>query len=109
MVYAPLDAGEENIPHVHDASDDTIAVLEGAGSIEDLTNGTTYEFQAGEVLAGLLGDSELAHYALMALDVIPGQAVKDALIKALPGSRGRTRLEMMDTLADRRDPRSLPA
>jgi mannose-6-phosphate isomerase-like protein (cupin superfamily) len=50
MVYAPLDAGEENVPHVHDASDDTIAVVEGAGSIEDLTNSVTYEFEAGEVL-----------------------------------------------------------
>jgi quercetin dioxygenase-like cupin family protein len=50
MVYAPLEAGEANVPHVHDASDDTIAVLEGAGSIEDLTNGITYEFEAGDVL-----------------------------------------------------------
>jgi quercetin dioxygenase-like cupin family protein len=50
MVWAPLDAGEENVPHTHDASDDTIAVLEGAGTIEDLTNGVTYEFQAGQVL-----------------------------------------------------------
>ena len=50
MVYAPLDAGEENVSHVHDSSDDTIAVLEGAGSIEDLTNGVTYEFEAGDVL-----------------------------------------------------------
>jgi quercetin dioxygenase-like cupin family protein len=50
MVWAPLDAGEENVPHTHDASDDTIAVLDGAGTIEDWTNGVTYEFEAGAVL-----------------------------------------------------------
>jgi quercetin dioxygenase-like cupin family protein len=35
---------------VHAESDDAIAILEGQGSIDDLTNGVTREFAAGDVV-----------------------------------------------------------
>jgi quercetin dioxygenase-like cupin family protein len=50
MNFAMLEPGEENAPHVHEDSDDTISILEGAGSIDDLSNGTTHEFSAGDVV-----------------------------------------------------------
>jgi quercetin dioxygenase-like cupin family protein len=50
MNYAPLDPGEENQPHAHAESEDTIAILEGKGSIDDLDAGVTHEFEAGDVL-----------------------------------------------------------
>jgi quercetin dioxygenase-like cupin family protein len=50
MNFAILEPGEENQPHAHEASDDTIAILAGAGSIDDLTNGETHEFTAGDVV-----------------------------------------------------------
>jgi quercetin dioxygenase-like cupin family protein len=50
MNLAILEPGEENQPHAHEASDDTIAILEGRGSIDDLTNGETHEFGAGDVV-----------------------------------------------------------
>jgi quercetin dioxygenase-like cupin family protein len=50
MNLAILEPGEENVPHAHEASDDTIAILEGAGSIDDLDAGATHEFGAGDVV-----------------------------------------------------------
>jgi mannose-6-phosphate isomerase-like protein (cupin superfamily) len=50
MVFAPLDAGEENLPHTHVASDDVIAVLEGEGTIDDITNDREHSFRAGDVI-----------------------------------------------------------
>jgi quercetin dioxygenase-like cupin family protein len=50
MNLAILEPGEENQPHAHAESDDTIAILEGRGSIDDLTNGVTHEFAAGDVV-----------------------------------------------------------
>ena len=50
MNFAILESGEENQPHAHAESDDTIAILEGRGSIDDLTNGRTHEFAAGDVV-----------------------------------------------------------
>ena len=50
MNYAILEPGEENQPHAHAESDDTIAILDGRGSIEDVTNGMTHDFTAGEVV-----------------------------------------------------------
>src|SRR5262249_5096632 len=46
---------------------------------------------------------------LLALARIPGESVCEALLKALPSSRGRTQLEILDTLSDRCDAHSLPA
>lgn len=50
MNFAILEPGEENQPHAHAESDDTIAILDGRGSIDDLTNGITTEFEAGDVV-----------------------------------------------------------
>jgi len=50
MNLAILEPGEENKPHSHEASDDTIAILEGMGSIDDLDSGETYPFTTGDVV-----------------------------------------------------------
>jgi quercetin dioxygenase-like cupin family protein len=50
MNFAVLEPGEENVPHTHEESDDVIAVFDGLGSIDDLTNGQTHEFRAGDVV-----------------------------------------------------------
>jgi quercetin dioxygenase-like cupin family protein len=50
MNMAVLEPGEENTPHAHEASDDTIAILEGEGSIDDLDSGETHEFTTGDVV-----------------------------------------------------------
>jgi len=50
MVYVILEPGDANDPHEHESSDDTIAILEGRGSIDNLTDGTTHEFEAGDVV-----------------------------------------------------------
>jgi mannose-6-phosphate isomerase-like protein (cupin superfamily) len=50
MNFAELEPGEENQPHAHEASDDTIAILGGRGSIDDLTNEATYHFETGDVV-----------------------------------------------------------
>lgn len=50
MVYVILEPGDANDPHAHEASDDTIAILEGKGSIDNLSDGTTHEFEAGDVV-----------------------------------------------------------
>lgn len=50
MNYVMMEAGEKNVPHVHLASEDTIFILSGKGTIEDLTHGTRTEFEAGQVV-----------------------------------------------------------
>lgn len=50
MNFVRLLVGEENVPHAHAESEDTIIVLEGCGSVDDFTNDTTLEFQAGDVI-----------------------------------------------------------
>jgi len=50
MVYVILEPGDANDPHEHESSDDTIAILEGRGSIDNLSDGTTHEFEAGDVV-----------------------------------------------------------
>ena len=50
MNYVRMRPGEENSAHVHAESEDTIVILEGRGSIDDLTHGETHEFRAGDVL-----------------------------------------------------------
>ena len=39
MNYVDMQAGERNKDHVHPESEDTIYVLDGKGSVQDLTNG----------------------------------------------------------------------
>jgi quercetin dioxygenase-like cupin family protein len=50
MNYVRMRPGEENLPHTHQVSEDTIVILEGRGSIDDLTHGVTHEFRAGDVI-----------------------------------------------------------
>lgn len=50
MNYVRMQPGEENVPHVHDRSEDTLFVLEGRGTVADLSNGRELEFGAGEVV-----------------------------------------------------------
>jgi quercetin dioxygenase-like cupin family protein len=50
MNVVTLEPGEENAPHTHAESDDTIAIVSGRGSVDDLTNDATYEFSAGDVV-----------------------------------------------------------
>ncbi len=48
--YVRMDAGEENVPHAHTISEDTIFILEGEGTIEDHTNGIELPFHAGCII-----------------------------------------------------------
>lgn len=50
MNYVRLQPGEANQPHAHAESEDTIMILSGRGSVEDLTNGVTLEFEAGDAI-----------------------------------------------------------
>src|SRR6185295_12186256 len=50
MNYVRLVPGEENVPHAHAESEDTILILSGRGSVDDLTNGSTLPFEAGQVI-----------------------------------------------------------
>jgi quercetin dioxygenase-like cupin family protein len=50
MNYVRMRPGEENKAHTHEESEDTIVILEGRGSIDDLTHGKTHEFKAGDVV-----------------------------------------------------------
>jgi quercetin dioxygenase-like cupin family protein len=45
MNYVDMQPGERNIPHVHPGSEDTIYVIDGAGTIEDLTNEVELPFE----------------------------------------------------------------
>ncbi len=50
MNYVDMQPGERNIEHVHVESEDTIYILDGKGSIDDLTNGLRLEFEAGQAI-----------------------------------------------------------
>lgn len=50
MNFVIMESGESNVPHQHPESEDTIFILSGEGSVEDLTNGKTYEIKAGDVV-----------------------------------------------------------
>lgn len=50
MNYVDMKPGEANVPHSHPESEDAIFILDGRGTIEDLTNGETLEFEAGQVV-----------------------------------------------------------
>lgn len=50
MNYVRMQPGEANVPHVHGSSEDTIFVLEGEGTVADLTNGLELAFEAGQVV-----------------------------------------------------------
>ncbi|MCY4621379.1 MAG: cupin domain-containing protein [bacterium] len=50
MNYVDMQPGERNIEHVHVESEDTIYILDGKGSIDDITNGMRLEFEAGAAI-----------------------------------------------------------
>lgn len=50
MNYVVMEPGEENVPHEHVESEDTILVLEGAGTVADLSSGTELPFEAGQAI-----------------------------------------------------------
>jgi quercetin dioxygenase-like cupin family protein len=50
MNYVDMQPGERNVPHAHEQSEDTIFVLDGKGTIEDLTHEVELQFKAGDVV-----------------------------------------------------------
>jgi HEAT repeat protein len=58
-------------------------------------------------LAPLLLDGELSVFARQALERIPGPEADKALRDAVPKSKGRTRIGIINSVAVRRDPRSV--
>lgn len=50
MNYVRMQPGEENVPHDHPLSEDTIFVLSGKGTVADLSNGEVLEFHEGQVI-----------------------------------------------------------
>ncbi|HZA59059.1 MAG TPA: cupin domain-containing protein [Solirubrobacterales bacterium] len=50
MNFVRMQPGEANVPHVHKRSEDTIFVLEGDGTVADLSNGAEIPFGAGQVV-----------------------------------------------------------
>jgi quercetin dioxygenase-like cupin family protein len=50
MNYVRMLPGEANAPHSHPVSEDTIVILSGEGTIEDLTHGISHPFRAGQVV-----------------------------------------------------------
>ncbi len=50
MNYVVLEPGERNKEHLHRYSEDTIFILEGHGTAEDVTNGTKLAFGPGDVV-----------------------------------------------------------
>jgi quercetin dioxygenase-like cupin family protein len=50
MNYVRMEPGEENVPHEHPESEDTIFILSGRGSVDDLTSGVELEFHAGQAI-----------------------------------------------------------
>ena len=50
MNYVRMQPGEENVPHAHGESEDTIYILSGEGTIRDLDTGVEHVFRAGQVV-----------------------------------------------------------
>ena len=50
MNWVRLEPGEGNRPHQHPESEDTIYIIEGRGTVEDLDSGTVHEFRAGDAV-----------------------------------------------------------
>jgi quercetin dioxygenase-like cupin family protein len=50
MNYVMMEAGEENVPHRHPVSEDTIVIFSGEGTIANLDAGTTHVFRGGQVV-----------------------------------------------------------
>lgn len=65
--------------------------------------------QAVPVLAPLLTDEQLASWARIALEAIPGQAADDALRQALPKLQGRLLVGTINSIGVRRDAKAVSA
>lgn len=50
MNYVSMQPGEENVPHAHQESEDTIYIVSGKGTVEDLSHGFELEFEAGQAI-----------------------------------------------------------
>lgn len=50
MNYVVMRPGEANRAHAHPVSEDTIVILAGEGTIEDLTSGEEHPFRANQVI-----------------------------------------------------------
>ena len=50
MNYVNMAPGEENVPHAHSDSEDTIVILDGEGTMDDLTNGVSFDIAKGQVI-----------------------------------------------------------
>lgn len=50
MNFVDMQPGERNVPHAHPSSEDTIFILEGEGTIEDLTNKKEYSIRSGQAV-----------------------------------------------------------
>lgn len=50
MNYVVMEPGEENVPHDHPVSEDTIFIVEGKGTVRDLTNGRELALEAGQAV-----------------------------------------------------------
>lgn len=48
--YVVLEPGERNREHVHAYSEDTIHILEGRGTAENVSTGESYSFEAGDTI-----------------------------------------------------------
>ena len=48
--YVVMKPGQENIPHVHQESEDIIFVIQGKGVVVDLDHGKEYPFGPGSVI-----------------------------------------------------------
>jgi quercetin dioxygenase-like cupin family protein len=50
MNYVKMAPGEENVPHAHPVSEDTIYIVEGRGSVRNVDDDTVQEFRAGDAI-----------------------------------------------------------
>jgi quercetin dioxygenase-like cupin family protein len=50
MNYVSMEPGEENVPHVHPHSEDTIYIVEGRGTVRNMDDGTVQPFHAGKAI-----------------------------------------------------------
>lgn len=50
MNYVRMKPGEENVPHVHPVSEDTIYIVEGRGSVRNVDDDTVQEFGSGQAI-----------------------------------------------------------
>jgi quercetin dioxygenase-like cupin family protein len=50
MNYVDMQPGESNVPHAHPESEDTIFLLDGEGTVEDVGNRRNLDIRAGQVV-----------------------------------------------------------